>query len=187
MPIQIGAKTHNFSDPTGLLSDCHRRIEMFLSSLESVAAVMDRPAEVETSRGLETALRYFSQAAPKHTADEEDSLFPRLRQNRSAEVESLFSQLDRLEDEHRWADPLHADVELLGARYLLTGSLSATEVERFRSAVASLTALYKRHIILEDTVIFPLAARLLTKSEKMEIAEEMARRRSVAPAPQIDL
>ena len=44
MPVQIGAKTHNFSDPTGLLSDCHPRIEMFLGTLEAVAAVIDRPA-----------------------------------------------------------------------------------------------------------------------------------------------
>jgi len=33
MPVQIGAVIHNFSDPTGLLSDCHRRIEtMYLHS-----------------------------------------------------------------------------------------------------------------------------------------------------------
>ncbi len=187
MPIQIGAKTHNFSDPTGLLSDCHRRIEMFLASLETVAGAIDRPASEETRRGLETALRYFSQAAPKHTADEEDSLFPRLRQNQSPEVQSSLSQLDRLEDEHRWAAPLHADVEQLGARYLLVGSLSAAEVERFRNAVASLTTLYKRHITVEDSVIFPLAARLLTPMEKMDIAEEMTRRRGVETVPQIDL
>jgi hypothetical protein len=35
MPVQIGAKAHSFSDPTGLLSDCHRRIEMFLGSLQT--------------------------------------------------------------------------------------------------------------------------------------------------------
>ena len=33
MPVQIGAPGHNFSDPTGLLSDGHRRIEMFLRVL----------------------------------------------------------------------------------------------------------------------------------------------------------
>jgi iron-sulfur cluster repair protein YtfE (RIC family) len=98
MPIQIGAKAHNFSDPTGLLSDCHKRIEMFLASLEAVAVVIDRAASDETRRGLETALQYFSQAAPKHTKDEEDSLFPRLRQKQSPEVQSAFLQLDRLED-----------------------------------------------------------------------------------------
>ena len=32
MPVQIGAQAHNFSDPTGLLSDCHRRIDMFLEA-----------------------------------------------------------------------------------------------------------------------------------------------------------
>jgi len=153
---------------------------MFLASLEAVAAVIDRPASEETRRGLETALRYFSQAAPKHTADEEDSLFPRLRQNQSQEVQSSFAQLDRLEDEHRWAAPLHADVDLLGARYLLTGSLTAAEVERFRNAVAALATLYKRHITVEDSVIFPLAARLLTQMQKRDIAEEMTRRRGVA-------
>jgi hemerythrin-like domain-containing protein len=82
---------------------------------------------------------------------------------------------------------LHADVEQLAARYLLVGSLSAAEVERFRNAVASLTTLYKGHITVEDSVIFPLAARLLTQVEKMDIAEEMTRRRGVEAVPQIDL
>ena len=43
MPVQIGAKAHSFSNPTGLLSDCHRRIEMFLSTLEAVASVIEQP------------------------------------------------------------------------------------------------------------------------------------------------
>ena len=38
MPVQIGAKSHNFTDPTGLLSDCHRRVEMFLGSLVAIAS-----------------------------------------------------------------------------------------------------------------------------------------------------
>jgi Hemerythrin HHE cation binding domain len=80
MPVQIGAKTHNFTDPTGLLSDCHRRIEMFLGTLEAVSKLIDHPATEETSRALASALRYFGEAAPKHTADEEESLFSRLRQ-----------------------------------------------------------------------------------------------------------
>src|ERR1035437_2088318 len=135
MPVQIGAKTHNFTDPTDLLSDCHRRVEMFLGTLEAVADVIDRPATEETSRGLESALRYFAQAAPKHTADEEESLFPRLRQIRDPEIESALSKLKQLEDDHRWAAPLHAEVERLGAQYLSTGSLSSSEVEEFRKDV----------------------------------------------------
>ena len=73
MPVQIGVKTHNFSDPTGLLSDCHHRIEMFLRSLERIAIVIHRPLTEEGRAALESALRYFRDAAPKHTADEMES------------------------------------------------------------------------------------------------------------------
>src|SRR6516165_4861052 len=64
MPVQIGAKAHNFTDPTGLLSDCHRRVEMFLGMLEAVGEVIDQPAAGETSRALDSALRYFGEARP---------------------------------------------------------------------------------------------------------------------------
>jgi hemerythrin-like domain-containing protein len=179
MPVQIGATTHNFTDPTGLLSDCHRRIEMFLGTLMAVAEVIDRPPTEDTARAMESALRYFGQAAPKHTADEEESLFPRLRQIQDAEIQAAFSRLEGLEAEHLWAAPLHAEVERLGATYLSTGSLSGREVGVFRAAVRDLAAMYKQHIAVEDEFVFPLAARVLSDTEKSAIAEEMAGRRKV--------
>ena len=179
MPVQIGATTHNFSDPTGLLSDCHRRIEMFLGTLIAVAEVIDRPPTEDTARAMESALRYFGQAAPKHTADEEESLFPRLRQIQDAEIQAVFLRLEELEKEHLWAAPLHAEVERLGASYLSTGSLSSQEAGEFRKVVLDLAAMYKRHIAVEDEFVFPLAARVLSDAEKSAIAEEVAGRRKV--------
>jgi hemerythrin-like domain-containing protein len=179
MPIQIGAKSHSFTDPTGLLSDCHRRVEMFLGTLQAVAQVIDHPPTEETSRALAAALRYFQQAAPKHTADEEESLFPRLRKIPSPEIESAFSQLEQLEQDHRWAAPLHANVERLGTQYLSTGDLSPSQVEQFRQDVAHLAEMYKQHISVEESVVFPWAARILSNAEKMAMAEEMASRRKV--------
>jgi hypothetical protein len=41
VPVQIGANAHSFTEPTGLLSDCHRRDEMFLGTLEVVAQTID--------------------------------------------------------------------------------------------------------------------------------------------------
>jgi iron-sulfur cluster repair protein YtfE (RIC family) len=179
MPVQIGANAHNFTDPTGLLSDCHRRVEMFLGMLAAVADRIHLPPSTETSRALESSLHYFGQAAPKHTADEEVSLFPRLRQIHDPDVRSAFAKLDKLEAEHRWAEPLHAEVERLGVQYLATGRLSDTEITAFRGSVASLGLMYKEHIRIEDELIFPLAKRLLPDPDKLVIANEMAGRRQV--------
>lgn len=177
MPVQIGAKVHNFTDSTGLLSDCHRRIEMFLAALQAVGEVIDRPPAEETRRSLELALRYFGQAAPKHTADEEESLFPRLRQLPGAEIAAVLSQMDQLEREHSVAASLHEQVERLGIEYLSTGKLTPAEVLEFRKSVARLAEMYRQHIRLEDEVVFPLAARVLPEREKAAIAQEMAKRR----------
>jgi len=179
MPVQIGAQAHNFSDPTGLLSDCHRRIEMFLRTLEGVAPVVDRPLTEETRVALESALRYFREAAPKHTADEEESLFPRLRKMHLPDVEAAIARLDPLEHDHLLAGSLHAEVEELGQRYLAAGSLECTGVEAFRNAIASLASIYEQHIRIEDGLVFPLAARLLSSTEKAAIADEMVARRKV--------
>jgi hemerythrin-like domain-containing protein len=182
MPVQIGAGVHSYSDPTGLLSDCHRRIEMFLASLQAVAKVIDRPPTSEAARALDSALRYFREAAPKHTADEEESLFPRLRRMGDPDVQSALTSLDTLEKDHRWAEPLHAEVEHLGKRYLAEGSLSQPEVEAFRDAVTRLATMYQEHIRVEDTTIFPLAARLLSHADQTSLGLEMAARRTSRPA-----
>jgi len=180
MPVQIGANVHSFSDPTGLLSDCHRRIEMFLGSLEAIAKTIDRPVTEETARALTSALRYFRESAPKHTADEEKSLFPRLRRVHNPEVQAALERLEELEKDHRWATSVHAEVENLGQRYLMCGRLSVDEVDKFRAAIAQLTSMYQEHIRVEDSMIFPVAARLLSKDDRASMAREMAGRRNAA-------
>ncbi len=179
MPVQIGANTHTFSDPTGLLSDCHRRIEMFVRTLQEVGKAIDQSPTPEIRQSLEAALQYFAHAAPKHTADEEASLFPRVRQVDSPEVRGAFSQLDELEEDHRKAEALHAEIERLGAKYLVQGSLNHTELLGYRSAVADLLGIYARHIKIEDEVVFPLADKVLSPDQKATIAAEMASRRDV--------
>ncbi|MGH9737412.1 MAG: hemerythrin domain-containing protein [Candidatus Acidiferrales bacterium] len=179
MPVQIGANVHCFSNPTGLLSDCHRRFEMFLGSLEAVGKTIDRPLTEETARALTSALRYFREAAPKHTADEEESLFPRLRQIRNPEVQAVLARVKDLERDHRWATAVHAKVDRLGQRYLSTARLSPDEVEQFRAAVSQLAAMYREHIRIEDSAIFPVADRLLSQTERASIAREMAVRRNI--------
>ena len=177
MPVQIGTKTHSFADPTGLLSDCHRRIEMFLGSLQKVAEMIDRPLAEDARTALDASLRYFREAAPKHTADEEDSLFPRLRAAHDTRVKRALETLDPLEQDHRRADSLHSEVDALGRRCLEHGSLPAEDAHRFLRDVSELASIYKEHIRIEDEMVFPLAGEILSQSEKAAIAAEMAARR----------
>ena len=86
MPVQLGAApAHGFDEPLGLLSDCHRRIENFLSILRKVEESADETLHEQQRQAIETALTYFRTAAPRHNEDEEQSLFPLLR-NRSERV-----------------------------------------------------------------------------------------------------
>jgi iron-sulfur cluster repair protein YtfE (RIC family) len=178
MPVQIGTTAHSFSDPTGLLSDCHRRIEMFLGSLQHVAGVIDRPLTNDARTALESALRYFRESAPKHTADEEESLFPRLKKLQDPEIEAALETLDTLEGDHRKAEALHAEVDDLGMRCLDQQCLPATEADRFRQAVSNLDSIYVKHIKIEDELVFPAAKLRLSGSQKLAIADEMAGRRN---------
>lgn len=179
MPVQIGQKDHSFSEPTALLFDCHRRIEMFLGLLDAAAKTSDQSLTDEAARALASALRYFREAAPKHTADEEESLFPRLRQIQQPEAQSTLGALEELERDHRWADQAHAEVDSLGAMYLSKGHLSKAETESFRAAVDGLLRMYSEHIRVEEEVVFPVAARVLSRPEQLSMGKEMAARRNV--------
>jgi hemerythrin-like domain-containing protein len=189
MPIQIGqGPGHDFDEPLGLLSDCHRRIEHFLRVLVAVTDDAGGGPLTPSHRGaLDGALRYFAVAAPKHTADEEGSLFPRLRETRDPAAAHALELIAGLEHDHEEADAHHAAVEVLGRRWLEDDRLVPEHVAELRAHLARLAALYRRHISIEDQELFPAAGRLLDSTQLREIGREMAARRDVrpgtAPAP----
>jgi hemerythrin-like domain-containing protein len=180
MPIQIGRPPdHNFTEPLGLLSDCHRRIEYFLGVLISVTGrtpggLLTLAHRVE----LGTALTYFASASPKHTADEEDSLFPRLRDTHDAAAKRALKLVEQLERDHDIAERHHQAVEDLMRRWLADGGLESGETAKLRKHLAALQSLYRRHIDVEDRELFPAAARLLSARQIADIGREMAARRS---------
>lgn len=179
MPIVIGAKRESdFEDPIGLLTDCHRRIEMFLSVLATLTRqARGGPLSEEQRGALDRALRYFREAAPKHTADEEDSLFPRLRALDRQEVVAVIERVDALEQDHVKGAAGHAEVDRLGQAWLSNGALTHEETAQLQGHLDELSALYKGHIQVEEGEVFPLAARVLGTEDRIAIGGEMAARR----------
>ena len=182
MPIHIGQRSdHGFDEPLGLLSDCHRRIEHFLDVLVTVANQAAEGELIPSYRSaLEGAIRYFEVAAPKHTADEEDSLFPRLRESDDPALAQALASLEVLVHDHGEAQAHHAAVDELVRRWLENGRIPPNDVKQLRDRLAHLQALYRRHIAIEDREVFPAAARVLDREQIDRIGTEMAARRQVA-------
>lgn len=179
MGIQIGQKpSPTFQQPLELLSDCHRRIESFLRALSLVTEQAQGGALNSPQReGLQTALRYFREAAPKHTADEEESLFPRMRELSPDATRDALEKIETLEADHAAANRGHELVEQLGQKWLKENALSKDEIVLLSETLATLQKIYSRHIAVEDNEIFPLAAKILNREQLASVGREMASRR----------
>lgn len=179
MPI---LSTPGFDDPMGLLGACHRRVERFLNMLRLVSEQPPGPLGDEAREALVQALRYFDEAGPRHTADEEESLIPRLLAHGHPRIQALRPRIDALHADHRRAEALHAEVAALG-RGWLNGPIDPAAHGRLAAAIAALGAIYTPHIAFEDEELFPLAERLLTVDERAAIGREMGARRGATISP----
>lgn len=181
MPVTLGsAPLADFDQPLQLLKDCHHRIVHFLGVLRAV--VERSPTDVldaEGRRALEVALRYFAEAAPRHTADEEESLFPRLREVPSLVVHAVLHEMARLEHDHRQAEADQHQVHQLGLRWLETGRLDPRDREALARLLGDLAAAYAAHIRLEEEGVFDVAARVLQDETWRQIGTEMRARRAL--------
>lgn len=173
MGIQIGAKPDSgFDDPIGMLKDCHRRIEHFLGLLCIVVeGAQNRSLSEEEVAAVQVAINYFRTGGQRHTADEEESLFPRLV------AAGGCDELDALEHDHVEAGGLHSDVETLYRSWFLRGTLAEVETRRLLSSTARLRDLYEAHIAIEDNTVFPTATGILDKGAIEAIGQEFRTRR----------
>ncbi len=167
----LGGPAPGFDDPLGVLQACHRRIERQLSTLARLLRHLpEHHVDADARAAARAILRYFDTAAVNHHADEEKSLFPRLR----AASSEVAQHLILLEQEHRalarrWGK-MRPRLAAIAAGY---GAHLAP------AAVHALCAAYAAHIAREDGEVFPAAARLLDAPTLAAIGREMAARRNL--------
>lgn len=176
MATQIGAKPDSgFDDPIGMLIDCHRRIERFLYVLCVVAnRARNRALKDEEVAALQSALQYFRVGGLRHTADEEESLFPRLRFFSATDI---LAELRRLESDHCQAGELHALVDASYSEWIAAGHLSPEDERRLQSGTRQLKHLYDEHIQIEEKTVFPRATEMLDSQTIAAIGQEFHARR----------
>lgn len=116
-------------------------------------------------------LAYLQRSAHRHVADEEQSLFPRLR---AADVDTAL--LDRIADEHRDHDRLHARLAA-NVRSWKTRPPAADKVTELAAVAAELAGAYAEHIRVEDSQLLPLVRTCLDDAQLDEVFSEMRGRR----------
>jgi len=161
--------------PLNHLVACHRRIEDRLATLELAASrLIDQPAEA--IQAIQGCLRFFDTNGVMHTADEEDSLFPRLASGLSDE-ERVY--LYGLKSQHIQAEAAYDALKRALANLRAAPRLTLHVVAGFSARVADLCAIYREHISSEDARLPALGARILSEADQAAIAAEMKRRRGL--------
>jgi hemerythrin-like domain-containing protein len=166
------ATAPSFDDPLGMLSACHRRIERQLATLDRLQRHLpEHGCDTDARAAARGILRYFDSAAPNHHADEEASVFPRLRRAAPGRADALIAELER---EHR---TLAANWRRL--RPLLAGIAAGAHANLSPKQVAEVRAAYEGHIAKEEDGLIPLAAQALDAAALAQVGSEMAARRGV--------
>jgi hemerythrin-like domain-containing protein len=167
-----------FDDPIGMLKDCHRKIKRSLHVLWVVAdrAVGRKLTAAETA-AVRSAIDCLRVDGTRHTADEEQSLFPRLR---AKTISGDSEELGLLEDNRHQADSLHALVETLYSTWISAGALRLENQLQLQSSTAMLKRLSEQHIQVEEQIVFPRAQRVLDGETITAIAQEFRARRNLS-------
>jgi len=179
-PQSTEAYVPDFGNPLGLMAHCHRKIEAHLLALEASArSLADRGVDARASilPVIAAAQAHFAGPGVKHTADEEESLFPRLRRFATDADAHLVAALEHLERQHRELDAVHAQFD--GLVGILQRDPSPADIASLGLRVAELAATYGPHIRMEEEVVFPEAARVLPEAEILAVGAEMRARRGL--------
>jgi hemerythrin-like domain-containing protein len=150
--------------PLEHLVACHGRIEERLATLERAGAYLESRT-AEALEAIQSCLQYFDTSGAIHTADEEESVFPRLRSRLSP---AELAEIEMLEMQHRDAEQFYATLKQAAA---------GTDAARYRAAAERFAAHYRAHIAFENRELIRLARRDLTPADLAAITREMKSRR----------
>ncbi|WP_432722531.1 hemerythrin domain-containing protein [Jeongeupia wiesaeckerbachi] len=160
-----------FDTPIAMLVACHDRVRHYAGLLPKLADhLAAHGIDAEAVRAAASILRYFDMAAPLHHQDEDDDLFPLLRERGDA---ALRARIDAIAAEH---DGLSAQWQALrpALQALAIGQSATLDPDAVRRFAHD----YPAHAEREERELYPHAARLLNADELDALGRLMAARRT---------
>jgi pyridoxamine 5'-phosphate oxidase len=165
-----------FDQPIAVLKHCHNRIRKQLGTLRRLADHLPRfGADVEAKQASSAIMRYFSNAAVNHHEDEEHDLLPMLNATAKGQDAALLQELvPNILQEHQQMDALwqtlNRQLNEIGAG--TSSYLSADEATRF-------SEMYLAHMEREETHIAPMAKRIFSNAQMVQLGDAMRMRRNI--------
>lgn len=175
-PVQFAEKA-TLDYPLEHLTACHRRIEERLATLERVIPHFADKRE-EALAAIASAMRFFDTNGNWHTADEEESLFPRIASGLNEEESALVA---KLEAQHQEAEAIFARLRAVVAKLKEENPCSQQRIKEYAELCGTLCAIYREHIQVEDSRIPAIGRRILSPRELDLISQEMKLRRGLQP------
>lgn len=174
MSIELYESVPGFDQPIALMRACHRRIFACIDTLERLSRHLEtHGADAEARGAAQRLLNYFHESAPHHHDDEDQDLFPLLREYRDHPEShpQLVDWVDRLTREH---DDLEAGWSRMEPALERIAVGEPASLDGAQSWIDH----YRSHLELEERAVLPLAEHLLTPEQLSRIGSAMARRRS---------
>lgn len=170
--IQIKAdKASEPEDAISLLLGCHQRIRHFTQVAFRLAQNPNAPAP-DRADAARSVLRYFQIALPLHEADENESIYPRLRDKlRAGDLSEANEAMVRQ----------HTEIDEVIARLIPLWQRTEKGEQSLDSQLLALTdrlqQLWDSHLSLEEEQVIPALRDHLTEQDLSAIRAEMSARR----------
>lgn len=171
----------DFDQPIAVLKHCHDKIRKQIQTLQKLSQhrPKNRP-DIDMQQAASAVLRYFNHAAPWHHEDEEHDLLPMLLRTAGGEDARLLDALmPAILQEHQQMDAVWS---ALNVQLQEIASGSSTELSE--SDVAQFAEMYGAHMAKEETHIAPMAKRLFSDTQMLELGNAMRTRRGIAAVTQ---
>jgi hypothetical protein len=146
--------------------------------LRQVCADLDQIAGLSAAEAAQLALSprgYLREEYLAQHADEEDGLFPLLRQ-RCLPEDRIGRMLDQLAQDHRAGkDRFHAVMAVLGQLIAEDRGPDTPEA----TVLTEFAASERRHLIVENAIVLPIARARLTRADRAALRKKMLVRRGL--------
>ncbi len=174
--MQLFAAVPDFNEPIDALYICHENILKRMAAIETMAREILELGDPAFRKQIEIWREIFSfidHSIANHTRDEEEGLFPLLAERTATTLDGLRAEHEQAEENERW----------LAARFaeLLESPPHTTEATlgEFAGRATELAEFYRRHIAVENEMVFPAARTALSGEEKQALGELMRRHRNI--------